>query len=132
MSYLLDTHVLLWAISERKKLSAPVRAVLDDTNNTIFVSSISFWEIALKFSISKLTITGVLPDEIPELSLEMGFQLIPLSPDESASYYKLTVTAHKDMFDRMLIWQAIERNLIFISKDDSIAQYRSMGLKTLW
>lgn len=132
MSYLLDTHVLLWAISERKKLSAPVRAILDDINNTIFVSSISFWEIALKFSINKLNITGVLPDEVPGLSLEMGFQLISLNSDESASYHKLTITAHKDMFDRMLIWQAIQRNLIFISKDDSIAQYSSVGLKTLW
>jgi PIN domain nuclease of toxin-antitoxin system len=132
MNYLLDTHTLIWTISDRPKLSQTARKALDNTGNSIFVSSISFLEIALKFSIGKLEINGILPEQLPELTLKTGFELISLSPEECASYHMLPITSHKDMFDRMLIWQAIKRNLIFISKDDRIAQYRTEGLKILW
>lgn len=132
MNYLVDTHTLIWAITEKEKLSRLVRQTLENTDNNIFVSAITFWEIALKFSKGKMELQGILADQFPELSLQMGFQLIPLSVDESASYHKLNTTNHKDPFDRMLIWQAIKRNFIFITKDDSIAQYQELGLKTLW
>jgi PIN domain nuclease of toxin-antitoxin system len=132
MNYLLDTHTLIWAISDRSKLSQTARGAIDNTDNSIFVSSISFWEIALKFSIGKLEINGILPEELPELTLNTGFKLISLSPDESASYHMLPLAGHKDMFDRMLVWQAIRGNLIFVSKDDRIGQYRKEGLKILW
>jgi PIN domain nuclease of toxin-antitoxin system len=132
MNYLLDTHTFIWAISERAKLSTKARQTIDNTDNSIFVSTISFWEISLKFSVGKLRIKGSLPEELPELSLKTGFQVISLLPDESASHYKLILTDHKDPFDRMLIWQAIQRKLIFISKDDRLEQYKIAGLKTLW
>jgi PIN domain nuclease of toxin-antitoxin system len=132
MDYLVDTHTLIWAITERDKLSPIVVQTIKNPNNNILVSAITFWEISLKYSIGKLELQGVLSEEFPELSLKMGFKLIPLSIDESASYNQLLITSHKDLFDRMLIWQAISRNLTFISKDNSIVQYRSVGLKTLW
>jgi PIN domain nuclease of toxin-antitoxin system len=132
MNYLLDTHVLIWAIKERKKLSPVVIQILENADNSIFVSAITFWEIALKFSVGKLELRNILPDEFPEVSLQMGFEFISLSPKESASHYKLILTDHKDPFDRMLIWQAIQRNLIFITKDDRLEKYKIAGLKTLW
>jgi PIN domain nuclease of toxin-antitoxin system len=132
MNYLLDTHTLIWALQDRKQLSGKVTQALENPDNAIFVSAITFWEIALKFSIGKLDLVNILPDEFPRASLQTGFQLIPLLPDESASHYKLPLTNHKDPFDRMLIWQAIERNLIFISKDNRLEPYKTVGLKTLW
>jgi PIN domain nuclease of toxin-antitoxin system len=132
MNYLLDTHTLIWAIKEREKLSPVVIQTLENADNSIFVSAIAFWEIALKFSVGKLELRNILPDEFPEASLQMGFELISLSPNESASSYKLILTDHKDPFDRMLIWQAIQRNLIFITKDDRLERYKIAGLKTLW
>ena len=117
MNYLLDTHTLIWTISDRSKLSQTARSAIDNTDNSIFVSSISFWEIALKFSIGKLEINGILPEELPELTLKTGFELISLTPEESASYHMLPITGHKNMSDRMLIWQAIRGNLGFVSKD---------------
>jgi len=132
MNYLLDTHTLIWAITEKNKLSAKVRKVFENADNVFFISSITYWEIALKFSTGKLKLLGFLPDEILSLSLESGFQLIPLSPDESATYYKLKVTLRKDPFDRILIWQAMQRNLIFITNDKSISNYKDTGLKILW
>ena len=132
MNYLLDTHTLIWAIKDPKKLSSTAIQVVQNADNSIFISAITFWEIALKFSIGKLELRNILPDEFPGISLQLGFQLISISPDESASQYKLPVTNHKDPFDRMLVWQAISRNLTLISKDDRMLLYVDAGLKVLW
>jgi len=132
VKYLLDTHAFIWSIAEREKLSSTVKQILDNNDNSIFVSAVTFWEISLKFSNGKLNIKGVLPSELPGLSSETGFQPLPLSPDECSTYHKLALTNHKDPFDRMLIWQAIQRDLIFITKDKHIDQYNILGLKTLW
>lgn len=133
MDYLLDTHALIWAITERGKLSAIVQETIENADNTILVSAVTFWEIALKVSIGKLELQGILAEQFPGLSLQMGLKLIPLAVEESSSYHKLAITTHKDLFDRMLIWQAIQRNLIFISKDNNVAQYGpAAGLKSLW
>ncbi|MDR3697598.1 type II toxin-antitoxin system VapC family toxin [Mucilaginibacter sp.] len=132
MNYLLDTHTLIWALQDQKQLSDKVTQTLEHPDHSIFVSAITFWEIALKFSVGKLDLVNIMPDEFPLASIQTGFQLIPLLPEESASNYKLPLTHHKDPFDRMLIWQAIERNLIFISKDNRLEPYKTVGLKTLW
>ena len=129
---MLDTPTLIWVISEKERLSHRVIRIFSDSANTFFVSAISFWEIALKFSRGKLEIEGIFPEEVPNLAIQSGFKLIPLLPDESATFSRLIVTTHKDPFDRMLIWQAIQRNLTFITIDDQLAQYEIAGLKTLW
>jgi PIN domain nuclease of toxin-antitoxin system len=132
MNYLLDTHTLIWSITEKKRLSPIVLHALENSSNAVYVSSVSFWEIALKFSLGKLEIQGITPDELPGLAIKTGFELISLSADESATYYKLDKTSHKDPFDRILIWQAIQRDLTLISKDERLTQYHSVGLSTLW
>ncbi len=132
MNYLLDTHTFIWSITEKSRLSPLVRHALENTNNSIFVSSVNLWEISLKFSLGKLKLQGVLPEELPKLTLQTGFQLILLSAEESSTFHRLSITNHKDPFDRMLIWQAIQRNLIFVTKDENMSQYREAGLKTLW
>lgn len=60
MNYLLGTHILMWSIINPKKLSKKASEILTDTGNKIVVSSISFWEIALKFSLKKLELDGVM------------------------------------------------------------------------
>ncbi|HET7360940.1 MAG TPA: type II toxin-antitoxin system VapC family toxin [Salinimicrobium sp.] len=132
MNFLIDTHVLIWSFTDVEKLSREVRPILEDINNNIFVSAISFWEVSLKFSLGKLELTGILPHEFPALAVQTGFKLIPVIPEETATYHCLKGTWHKDPFDRMLIWQAIQQDLIFISKDVNIAKYEKEGLRTLW
>ena len=132
MNYLLDTHAIIWVLSDRYKLSKRVLDIIENEDNLIYASSISFWEISLKFSIGKLKINGILPNELPELIIEQGFDTIPLTPEESSSSYKLPINYHKDPFDRMLIWQAINRNLVLITKDDNLRQYHIDGLKSIW
>jgi PIN domain nuclease of toxin-antitoxin system len=72
------------------------------------------------------------PDELIGYANGMGFELIPLMPELAADSYKLNANWHKDPFDRMLIWQAIQNDVTLISKDANIIKYQSSGLKIIW
>lgn len=132
MSYLLDSHAFLWALLDRKQLSVAVANVLEQTAHQVLVSSVSFWEISLKYRLGKLDLTGVSPEQLPQLAQDSGFDLLPLTPEASATYHLLGMEWHRDPFDRMLIRQALLHDLTLISKDKTIHQYRSAGLKLLW
>jgi PIN domain nuclease of toxin-antitoxin system len=132
MSFLLDAHTFLWAILDQKKLSPKVTAILQDPGNQVFVSSVTFWEISLKYSLGKLELDGIIPHELPGIARETGFDLLPLLPSESAGYHQLNADWHRDPFDRMLIWQAIKNDLVLLSKDKDVARYSSVGLRLIW
>ena len=129
MTYLLDTHYMLWAIADTKKLSKKVKNIITNPINQIIISTVSFWEVSLKSSIGKLEISGFSPEDLPEICLQMGFDIKTLSPEDSSTYHKLKATYHKDPFDRMLIWQAIQNAYTLISEDKQVKKYRSEGLK---
>lgn len=131
MICLLDTHYLLWALTDTKKLPVKVKEVLMDPDNRIIISTVSFWEIALKTSLGKLTLTGTSSADIPDTCLQIGFEIKILTPEDASTYHRLKATHHKDPFDRMLIWQAIRNNYIFISADKEVKKYASNGLKIL-
>ena len=131
MKYLIDTHIFLWSIFSPEKISVPVAKIIKDPGNRIFVSTITFWEIALKYSLNKLKLEGVTPDALPEIANKMSFEILGLGAEDAASFYHLPRVTHKDPFDRMLIWQAIREKLVLISKDREIAAYEDYGLKIL-
>lgn len=131
MTYLLDTHYLIWAIIDSKKISRKIKDIIENPDNTIVISTISFWEISLKISLGKLEITGFSSEDLPELCKKMSFEIEPLSSNDSSTYHKLTASYHKDPFDRMLIWQAISNKYTLISKDSNIQKYTSIGLKVI-
>ena len=54
MNYLIDTHILFWSLFDPKKINDKIKGFLINTNNTIYVSKISFWEISLKYSLRKI------------------------------------------------------------------------------
>lgn len=118
MRYLLDTHIILWWLEQPEKLSKKTRDVIQDRKNRIFLSSVSFWEMAIKQNIGRLK----LPNNILEVLTAEGFDTIPLSPDEALSVAGLP-QIHKDPFDRMLIMQAKLNDLVMITHDKTIAQY---------
>lgn len=132
MNYLTDTHTLIWSILDPGKLSSKAKFILENPKDTIFVSAINFWEVSLKFSIGKLELRDILPHDFPSLALEMGFQLIPMNPEEAASYHHLKGNFHKDPFDKMLIWQAIRHDFTLISRDINVIKYKGEGLKVVW
>ncbi len=132
MSYLLDTHTLIWAITNPQKLSNNAKNILQNSNNEILVSAISFWEISLKSAVQKIQLENITPDDFLQAAIETGFKIISLDATTAASYHLLTANYHRDPFDRMLIWQAIQNKYYFISKDEQVQKYQSEGLKLIW
>ena len=132
MSFLIDTHALLWSLFEPKKLSKAASQTIEDASQDVFVSAVSLWEISLKFRLGKLSLRGIAPkDLIPSIE-KMGLILISLSAQESSTYYQLPKLPHKDPFDRMLCWQVIQNKFILISKDGQLSDYEKYGLEVLW
>ncbi len=132
MKALIDTHVLLWALFEPKRISLPAKKAVETVSNEVFVSAVSFWEISLKYQLGKLELNGCFPDELPEQVRAMGLEIEEVSADLMASFYRLPVEKHKDPFDRLLAWQAIQEGMVLITKDPAFSTYQSAGLKTLW
>ena len=132
MNYLLDTHTLIWAMAAPHKLSKKVADILQDANDEIFVSVISFWEIALKCALHKIQIEGLEPEDFLKAAIKTGFQVISLEAQTSVSYHQLKANHHRDPFDRMLIWLAIQNDYQLISKDEDIQKYADVGLNVIW
>lgn len=128
MKYLLDTHYLIWALTDTKKIPKKIVNVITDPGNEIIVSAVSFWEISLKSSLGKLTITGFAPEDFPSACLQTGFTIMPISADDASKYHHLLASHHRDPFDRMLIWQAINNHYTLISADKTIQKYITEGL----
>lgn len=133
MKYLMDTHVLIWAALESEKLSPYVRLIINDNAHEIGVSTISFWEISIKTRQGKFSFSNIELERIPLYVHDMDFTVIELTERETTTFHRLSVKKeHKDPFDQMLIWQAITRDLIFISKDSWLSLYESDGLRHIW
>ena len=131
-SYLLDTHAMIWAAIEPKKLSKTARAIIENPENEILVNNISFWEISLKYALQKLDLSLYTPEDFPSYCTEMGFKIMPFSSELAATFHSLQAKHHKDPFDRMLIHTAIRLRIPLISKDENIKLYETEGLKVIW
>ena len=132
MKYLLDTHTFLWALSDTISLSKKALEVIKSPKNDIYVSAVTFWEISIKTRIKKLDLDTLKPEELIPMAEKMDFELISLTPEEAITYHNLLEKTHNDPFDRMLIWQAISREMILISKDHEFKKFHQFGLKLLW
>jgi PIN domain nuclease of toxin-antitoxin system len=132
MNYLVDTHILIWSILDSEKLSKTILDIISNQENKIFVSTVSLWEISIKYKLGKLTFDNFEPNLLFEYMNQLGFDFITLDPLETLNSYKLPLFEnHKDPFDRLLIYQAIKRDLILISKDNKFIEYSNVGLKLL-
>lgn len=132
MKYLLDTHAVLWVIGASNLLSKKVKDIIENPDNQIYASSVSFWEIAIKYRLGKLRLSGFRPSQIPDLLIRSNIELIEINPEDASTYSELKDTDHKDPFDRMLICQAIRRKLNLITKDKQLKKYHDLDLKTIW
>jgi len=124
MQYLLDTHVVLWWLTDPSKLSINVRKIITDKTQQIFVSSVSIWEMAIKSEIGKLTI----PQNILAVLRSENIQILPLTAEDGLGVTDLP-KLHSDPFDRMLVVQAKLNDLVFITKDPQILQYPIISVK---
>ena len=132
MKYLLDTHTMIWAAIDTAKLSPYARQILTNPNHQIFVSTVSFWEIGLKYALGKLVLNNIAPEDFPAVCAAMDFDILPLDAQAASTFHLLNATYHKDPFDRMLIWQTLCLDIPMVSKDAEITLYQSVGLKVVW
>nr|WP_281419306.1 type II toxin-antitoxin system VapC family toxin [Marinobacterium ramblicola] len=122
----MDTHVLLWWLSDDAVLGTKAKEVIANPQNQVYVSAASTWEISIKRSLGKLQT----PDDMSSIIEEEGFLPLPVSlyhGDQAGQLPDL----HKDPFDRMLIAQAQAEGLIIVTHDEAVTQYpvRTMAAK---
>lgn len=128
MSYLLDTHALVWWWLVDPQLSEPARAVLSDRSSRIAVSAVTAYEIANKVRLGKWDVMREMI-AIYDLALTQdGFSNLTLEP-RHAHHAGLLEGEHRDPFDRMIAAQALLENLTVITRDPEIAAF---GCKVLW
>ncbi|KKT35231.1 MAG: PilT protein domain protein [Parcubacteria group bacterium GW2011_GWA2_44_12] len=118
MNLLLDTHALLWWLSDPSLLSAQAHDAISEFRAVIYVSAASAWEIAIKKSMGKLE----MPDDIQEILRTEGFLELPITITHALAAGALP-GYHADPFDRLLIAQAITENLMLLTRDENIKKY---------
>jgi PIN domain nuclease of toxin-antitoxin system len=128
MQALLDTHALLWWLSDEPALTKIARAIIADTNNLILVSAASAWEIATKIRLGKLPTAADLAEDFAGHLEREGFQMLAISWDH-AIRAGLLPGPHRDPFDRMLIAQAQAENIPILSNE---APFDTYGVRRVW
>ena len=133
MKYLIDTHVFIWFIMEPEKIAKAAMDILCNEESQIYMSPISFWEIAIKYQNKKLNLGRINILHLPHIAEQYDFSILNPEPYDYLTIGQIPKKVnHHDPFDRMLIQQAIRNNLVLISKDEKFRQYEENGLQLLW
>ena len=126
MKVMLDTHILLWAITDDPKLPIKARKLIENPDNEIFYSIVSPWEVEIK----KIAHPAAMPigaKELVRYCIESGFQRLPIREEHIfllGSLERAPGTApHHDPFDRIMICQCMSDDLIFVTHDTLIPGY---------
>jgi PIN domain nuclease of toxin-antitoxin system len=122
MKLILDTHILLWWLSNSSKLLPSELDLITNPDNLIFVSAAAAWEITVKRMIGKLDA----PDDLPSVLAANDFIELPITIEHTQSLHQLP-PLHNDPFDRIMIAQALSENLAFITRDSKILLYSDLS-----
>jgi len=123
---LLDTHAFLWWCEDSPELSKKARTVMKAED--CFVSLASFWEIAIKVSLNKLRLPGIIDRYLADQMSLNGFEQLEISFRQIMRCASLE-RHHGDPFDRLLVAQAQEESLAIVSRDPTFDRY---GIKRVW
>ncbi len=118
MRLLLDTHILLHALTEPERLAPKRSESIENPANAVFVSAVSIAEIAIKVSIGKLRVDVDLLSAVEDA----GFEWLDFSPQEALQLAELPLH-HRDPFDRMLVVQSQTHDLTLVTDDSKITDY---------
>lgn len=124
MRLLLDTHILIWSLVSPHKVQDPIKRLMEDGENSLFVSSITFYEIEVKRQIGKLSFKL----DFNEL-LERKFFSVMDFNHHHAFYSSELPLIHRDPFDRILIAQSVVENMPLVTADEVIHQYNFHFIK---
>ena len=128
MNILLDTHAFLWLITDNDRLSETARQTFLNSENRLFFSAASYWEICIKMSLGKISLkTGWFQTIQDEMEIN-AIQWLPVEMPHCAEVTKLPFH-HRDPFDRMLIAQAITEDMQLLSRNNRLSAY---AIKLIW
>ncbi len=121
MKLLLDTHVLLWAAGEPKRLSSAARRLIQDEENELLFSAASVWEVAIKRRLGRddFQVDARL---FRRSLLDNGYNELPIVSEHVVAIESLP-SIHKDPFDRLLVAQATVEGMTLLTLDQVVAQY---------
>ena len=128
MKILLDTCSFLWFIADAPELSARARSSILDPVNSVYLSSVSAWEIGRKYARGGLQLPARPETLIPQIRADSGIVSLPLTEDDAILAEKLP-PIHKDPFDRMIIAQALVQGMVIATPDPAFATY---PVRLLW
>ena len=128
MKYLLDTHALLWLFSDHPSLSQTVRDMFLDPQTKLHVSSVSLWEITIKWSLGKIELRGSWLKELEKERMANDIKWLEIKQAHLSFLLQLPVI-HEDPFDRLLIAQAQAEGMILVTADHNIHKY---NVSCLW
>lgn len=124
MRILLDTHVLLWALSSPERLAKSARSAIEDPSNDVMFSAASIWEIAIKSALKRIEFS-IAPDKILAAAIESGFGELPVR-SAAAAHVAVLPPHHRDPFDRLLVAQAITEPAILYTADPQLNAYSEL------
>ena len=122
MRLLLDTHAFLWFLANDRSLSSSALQAIANPQNDVFVSTVSAWEIAIKASSGKLTLTRPFASIFPHQLAQNNLDLLPIETAHLAGLFTLP-SIHRDPFDRLLVAQAIVEGMTLVTADAHLASY---------
>lgn len=121
-SYLIDTHVFIWWITEDKRLSSKAMRLIEDDANHIYFSSVSAFEIAVKTRLGRLREVGDPVLSVPYQVSQNGFEELKITVEQSLKVFHLP-EIHTDPFDRLLVAQSQTAGFPIITNDKDIKRY---------
>ncbi len=127
MNLLLDTNTFIWFINGDNDLPEQTKNKIIDTNNKIFLSIASLWEIAIKITLDKLNIKEGF-DKISEFLINNEIDILPITFEHLQILLKLKYY-HRDPFDRIIITQGISEDIQIATNDKNFVKY---SVKIIW
>ncbi|MBF2017618.1 MAG: type II toxin-antitoxin system VapC family toxin [Rivularia sp. T60_A2020_040] len=122
MKVLLDTHAFLWWVTEDSRLSSTARNIITDSNNQLFLSAASAWEIVIKARLGKLTLPEAPEIYIPSRLATNRFESLSIDMIHALQVVNLP-DLHKDPFDRIIIAQSQVEKMPILTLDSQINRY---------
>lgn len=124
MNILLDTHIFQWYITEDARLSTDFVDAIRDSQNSVYLSSASIWESSIKFQLGKLPLPDSSAQLLPQECMTHDIDILPI--DEVAILHLESLPPlHRDPFDRVIIAQALQHNLILATVDSQVLAYNA-------
>lgn len=121
MNYLLDTHAVIWMVEDSPKMPGAIKEIIRNSDNHLYICTISLWEITIKMNIGKIKLSLTLDELINELKIS-DFNFLQVEDKYLLGLSALPLL-HRDPFDRLLISTAAAENMTIITVDENIQKY---------